>query len=189
MNMQLFRSFYTFISIRFGIFQPITKESLSSLRIFFQIVGIVIIFGLLINHYIKDRLIFAMNYTESLDDGFFFLDKKFSREDLKQGAVVGFVFKGPKNRYWKENSLFLKEISCKEGDSLSVTFSKEYFCNGKFIGLAHSKDSKNREVENFKFNGIIPKGKIFLTTQYKWSYDSRYWGFVDINNIEGVAIW
>lgn len=45
------------------------------------------------------------------------------------------------------------------------------------------------KVEQFIFNGVIPKDKFFVMGTHPRSFDSRYWGFVDRKDIKGVSIW
>lgn len=58
----------------------------------------------------------------------------------------------------------------------------QYYCNN-LIGRANKVDGNNKEIENFKFNGIIPKDKIFVVGTHALSHDSKYFGFVDKSQI------
>ncbi|MFA6396545.1 MAG: S26 family signal peptidase [Sulfurimonas sp.] len=95
------------------------------------------------------------------------------------------------NEYTAKVGYFFKEISCQGGQELIITENKEYFCDGRFIGMARSTDQYGKPVENFVFNGVVPKDSLFMTGTHPRSYDSKYYGFVKINQIERGAtpIW
>ena len=100
-----------------------------------------------------------------------------------------YIFEFPKDTsYYKKGTEFVKYAKCLPGDKLEVKNLK-YYCNGKYIDKARTKDSKGREVKPFVFNGIIPENKIFMYAPHPKSYDSRYWGFLDKNKIKGIVIW
>ena len=84
-------------------------------------------------------------------------------------------------------TIYDKKIVCKENDFLDVN-EKNYFCNGKYIGTATKYDGNKNEIDNFKFNGIIPKDKFFVVGTHPLSHDSKYFGFVDKSQILRKAI-
>lgn len=92
-----------------------------------------------------------------------------------------------KNDYTKKVNYLLKEIGCKEGHVLSTKADRSYFCDGKYLGSAVAFDSKGAFVENFKFNGLVPKDNFFMIGTDPRSYDSRYFGFVKKEQIERGA--
>ena len=128
----------------------------------------------------------AISSTPSLPYALFILDKKYDFKEIKKDAIIAFKYPG-KNKYvYNHNDLFIKIIKCVPGDYLRV-FDKKYYCNKKYIATALDKDSQGKKIDNFKFNGIIPKGKYFVIGTHPRSFDSRYWGFVDKNKIIAIA--
>lgn len=124
--------------------------------------------------------------TQSIDKQVMIYTKDFKNKELKDKLIY---FLLPKDTpYFSRFSNFAKYVRCESGDTLSVK-DLEYFCNDKLIGVAKTKDKNGKEVEPFVFNGIIPQGKYFVMGTHERSYDSRYWGFVDKNLIQGVSIW
>lgn len=78
-----------------------------------------------------------------------------------------------------------KILSCNERQELQKNEGK-WTCDGRFIGNSRDKAINGDQLEQFSFNGYVPKGKAFLTGTHKNSFDSRYWGFVDINSLTTV---
>lgn len=91
-----------------------------------------------------------------------------------------------KNQYTEKAKHLIKYVSCKEGDVLHVE-GMNYFCNGAQIAIALPSDHRGHKIDHFDFDGVIPKGKYFVTGTHPRSYDSRYFGFVDQSNIERGA--
>ena len=145
--------------------------------------------GFILSNYINKHYFIALNDTASLPDYFYIYKRDFTKDDLEQGVTIAFSFKHKNDNYYDYNHPFMKKIVCKEGDILNVDSSKRYFCNKSYFSIARSKDSKGKKIDNFIFNGKIPKDKYFTYTTAFKSYDSRYWGFVDFKDIKGVAVW
>ncbi len=106
---------------------------------------------------------------------------------IQKGRI--YIFPLEKNtQYYKKGTMFIKYAECLPGDTLNVKGLK-YYCNGKYFATAKTTDSKGIPVKHFVYNGIIPKGKVFMYAPHPRSYDSRYWGFLDENDIKGVVVW
>jgi len=83
----------------------------------------------------------------------------------------------------------IKEVGCMEGDLLAV-INKEYYCGeqkARYLGKAKDYALNGEKVESFVFNGVIPRGKMFVIGHHKDSYDSRYFGFIDKDKISAIA--
>ena len=94
------------------------------------------------------------------------------------------LFTPPQSKYITSKDVkYLKKIACKEDDWLRVDEYGQYYCNNNLIGRANKVDGNNKEIENFKFNGTIPKDKIFVVGTHPLSHDSKYFGFVDKTQI------
>jgi type IV secretory pathway protease TraF len=63
------------------------------------------------------------------------------------------------------------------------------YCDEVFLGIAlRGVVSREREVKQFVFNGAVPEGKIFIVGDSADSYDSRYFGFVNTDQVFGRVI-
>ena len=106
---------------------------------------------------------------------------------IQKGKI--YVFPLEKNtKYYKKGTMFIKYAECLPGNTLNVKGLK-YYCNGKYFATAQKTDSKGIPVKHFVYNGVIPKGKVFMYAPHPRSYDSRYWGFLDESDIKGVVVW
>lgn len=77
----------------------------------------------------------------------------------------------------------VKRLGCISGQYLNRQ-GKQFYCNGKEIAQAELTDSKGHILSVFHYSGIIPEGKAFAVGDTINSYDSRYWGFIDISATE-----
>ena len=80
-----------------------------------------------------------------------------------------------------------KMMSCLPGDTLTVK-GLEYFCNGASLGVALEKSTSGKTLDRFQFNGQIPEGNYFVMGHNPKSYDSRYFGFIQKEEIKHEAI-
>lgn len=129
----------------------------------------------------------VLNKTPSLEDKFFIINKHFKNEDLKTNKVLYFSL--PKETpYYKKGESFGKILKCQKGQTLA-TKHLSYYCDGVFLGKAKTTDINGKNVENFIFNGTILCNQFFVMGTHERSFDSRYWGFVNKEDIKGVAIW
>lgn len=79
-----------------------------------------------------------------------------------------------------------KRLVCWTGDVLTVS-GQDYYCNDQYIGRAKRTGRNGQALPQFVFNGKIPPGKAFAAGGHVDSFDSRYWGFVDIAQIERLV--
>lgn len=97
------------------------------------------------------------------------------------------LFIPPLTKYTQNRNIkYLKKIGCREGQNLSVKDLK-YFCDDELLGIAQDKDMNGKEMSKFIFNGVIPKDKYFVVGTHKYSFDSRYFGFIDKREIHRKA--
>ena len=82
-----------------------------------------------------------------------------------------------------DSGSIVKRIGCMPGGKL-VKAGYQYYCDGHFLGRA-------QEIQGhrpFDFSGIVPPGMVFLVGDKDTSYDSRYFGFKPLNDIETVLL-
>jgi signal peptidase I/conjugal transfer pilin signal peptidase TrbI len=83
-------------------------------------------------------------------------------------------------------SRLLKKVSCVAGEKLE-TRAREYFCNGEYLGMAKWYSLKGEPVGSFVYSGTVPEGKLFVMGRHADSFDSRYLGFIERRQVEGIA--
>ena len=105
-------------------------------------------------------------------------------KSIQKGDNIAFRFPTD-TPYFKKGDKFIKIAGCMPGDKLTIDDSKNYFCNDYWLGKALDTDSNGKPAVHFTYSGAIPDGKVFVFGTHVRSYDSRYWGFVDIASIEG----
>lgn len=82
-----------------------------------------------------------------------------------------------------------KKIGCFENHQLSIIESIYFYCDGALIGQAKTTATDGRKLPLFKWNDEkVPKGKAFLIGSHPDSFDSRYWGFIDLNNVQRLKV-
>lgn len=129
----------------------------------------------------------AVNVSPSLPQTLFLLNHYgVTDENLKRGAYVRTEKFSSKYLLSGIPVRMLKRIACAPGDRLEV-IGKLYVCNGLALGYAKLESSKGELVDKFEFSGRVPQGKWFLMGTHPDSFDSRYVGFWEIENIEALA--
>ena len=105
-----------------------------------------------------------------------------------RGDII--VFKYPEN----PRKDFIKRVVGIENDKIESR-NKKIYVNGKAViePYAYHFDSNIRPGGNDPRDNfgplIVPKGKVFVMGDNRdQSYDSRYWGFVDLKEIKGKAL-
>jgi len=102
----------------------------------------------------------------------------------KQNDYMMFVLN---DDYLPEGETHLvKRLGCIEGQYLKK-LNRQFYCDGKEIAIAAVQDSTGKQLPVFSFTGVIPKGKAFAVGDTDNSYDSRYWGFMDISAAERLT--
>jgi len=118
-----------------------------------------------------------------------FSDKRFLvLKSPEKGDII--VFKYPED----PKKDFIKRVIATEGDVLEER-DKMIYINGKKVEepYAYHSDSIIRHGGNDPRDNfgpiIVPKNKVFAMGDNRdQSYDSRYWGFVDLKAIKGEAL-
>lgn len=110
-----------------------------------------------------------------------------SRQGPEHGDVV--VFRFPRDRSLD----YIKRVVAVGGDTIEVR-DKQVFLNGKRVDNPHAHFT-NPDIMNAaagprdNFGPVtVPEGKIFVMGDNRDnSYDSRFWGFVDLQDVLGKA--
>ncbi|WP_073020911.1 conjugative transfer signal peptidase TraF [Halodesulfovibrio aestuarii] len=141
---------------------------------------------------------YRLNLTRSEPLGLY----KIVSEAPSRGDLASFCF-SPENEYkdltadrnYLGTSLLcpsgqkplLKEVVGVDGDSLTVKFSSMKVNDTIFILTSRAHDSNGRKLPHELRSGTIPGSKaLLLSTHHKNSFDSRYFGLVDVMALRKV---
>ncbi len=80
----------------------------------------------------------------------------------------------------------LKKVGCAAGHNLTVS-NGDYFCEADYLGHALPQDTKGTALPRFIFNGSVPAGRLFMVGTHPRSYDSRYFGFIHVGDVDKKA--
>jgi len=130
----------------------------------------------------------GINESNSINGTAFLINK--NNIDIFDKEYLVFLYDARNYHNYKRGKKFIKKVVCKPGDKLSfknMHHYYNYFCNDKFIAKAYKRDSKNKLLQHNTFIGKIPKDNYFVVGSHDKSFDSRYWGFVNKNQIIGGA--
>ncbi len=137
----------------------------------------------LTGYWLCSRIVISL--SPSLSHRIFLLDR--SGREPKKGDYVIFRFASPLLEQGKPQSL-IKEVACVPGDLLTVdTRNRFFYCNGKYLGMAKAITLKGAVLPMFIYSGRIPKGCLFVSGRHRDSFDSRYWGLLDVRNVRAIA--
>jgi len=78
-----------------------------------------------------------------------------------------------------ESVTLTKKLACYAGDVLQVE-NRDYYCEGHFLGRAKVETREGAPLVQFVHNGRIPDGKAFAFGDHQDSFDSRYWGLIEL---------
>ena len=87
-----------------------------------------------------------------------------------------------------DHDQMIKKVGCLPGEELTLGAANHFFCNGRPLGQALEADSKGRPLPIFSFNGQVPADKLFMVGTQSRSYDSKYYGFIDVHEISHQAL-
>lgn len=103
----------------------------------------------------------------------------------EKGDYINFVLKHPLIHHGVPQRV-TKKIMCVAGDRL-VSDGKEIYCNGKLIAITKTTFTPSSRVKTFLWRGQIPFDRAFVLGNHRDSFDSRYWGFVDLTKTERLV--
>lgn len=73
-----------------------------------------------------------------------------------------------------------KRFGCMAGETLE-TRDRSHYCSGIYLDTAKEKSVDGLDLPLFIFNGVIPDGYAYMSGYHHDSFDSRYWGFLDMS--------
>ncbi len=130
------------------------------------------------------------NSTDSIPIGFYWVSQV---DSLAKGDIAVFrPTEEAKNiilaRGWlPENGYLLKPIVALKGD-LVCAENSEIYVNGEAFGKVNLTDSKGRSLPRYSDCENLKSEQAFVAIKDKEnSFDSRYFGALNISQIEGVA--
>jgi conjugal transfer pilin signal peptidase TrbI len=146
-----------------------------------------IVLTLLVWSGMKIPSLISFSFTDSVGKKLFYY-KKGTPETVKKGDFVVFpVSISPDLVPNCKPCRVTKIVGCEPGQYLKNEGPK-FFCDGKYIGAAIKHSKKGVSVRQFTHNGIIPKNHFFAIGSKRDSYDSKYYGLVSQNIIQGTGI-
>lgn len=140
--------------------------------------GLVIAIALAAGAAIPARI--GVTVTPSLNHRVYYVRPRGGTEIPAKGDYV--TFAKPVNG---KRELVTKRVACAPGDRLRVE-GRKYYCDGAYLGEAQERSLKGEPLENFVFEGKVPAGKLFVTGDHRNSWDSRYYGFVEVDDVEAI---
>lgn len=90
-----------------------------------------------------------------------------------------------------KTDLLTKKVGCMPGEMLTVTSDRRFFCGDVPLGQALKEDFQGHKLPLFDFSGIVPQDTYFMTGSDPRSFDSKYFGFIQTNEIihKAYPIW
>ena len=152
-----------------------------------QTVAIVFLAFILAGSWLPGRITVAT--SGSLDHRVFFLLPAPAKVEL--GDYLVFSHRGlsqVQQGLRADHDQMIKRVGCLPGEQLIMDAANQFFCNGRLLGQALEADSNGRPLPRFSFNGTVPADKLFMVGTHPRSYDSKYYGFIDVHKISHQAL-
>jgi signal peptidase I len=126
----------------------------------------------------------TVTISDSVDHRIFYKQTFFDTDDIKKGSYVMAELYSELVKCCP--CLIVKRVAGVAGD-LIVSRDLDYFCNGKYLGKAKTHTMTGKPLMSYKTNGLIPDGTIFLMGDSPDSFDSRYYGPMEIKHVKAIA--
>lgn len=79
-----------------------------------------------------------------------------------------------------------KRVGCIAGEVLRYENGRHY-CGDDYLGTVLKRTSRGEPLKAFEYTGQIPEGKVFLLGDHERSFDSRYFGFVNVDALQRLT--
>lgn len=79
-----------------------------------------------------------------------------------------------------------KRVACTAGEKLEYR-AEEHFCDGHPLGRVLARTSTGIPLQAFQWNGPVPANMVFLSGDHPRSFDSRYFGFVQVASLQRLT--
>lgn len=109
-----------------------------------------------------------------------------------RGRYIAFVTR-QMEPFYANGTLAVKQIAAVPGDHVQVS-AAGVAINGRSHGeLVHLKEGERlwrigRRLADVERDELVPEGHLWMMGTYARSYDSRYWGYIENEQIVGRAI-
>ncbi|HUO04734.1 MAG TPA: signal peptidase I [Candidatus Binataceae bacterium] len=144
------------------------------------------------DHILVNKMAYGIRMPDSIfgiDTGPFHLGKYLMHfSQVQRGDVIVFVFPGDRTKD------FIKRVIGVPGDVVQVK-QGQVWLNGQPMPDPHAhfeisaSDRTDTNARDHSQPLTVPPGKLFMMGDNRdRSFDSRYWGFVDENDVEGRAV-
>ncbi|MGH8459348.1 MAG: S26 family signal peptidase [Nevskiales bacterium] len=84
-----------------------------------------------------------------------------------------------------QETLLTKRVDCIAGETLRFD-GKQFWCRDILLGGVIAKTWDGKPLTPFAWDGPIPDGKVFVMGEHPRSFDSRYFGLVDLQRLTRV---
>jgi hypothetical protein len=128
---------------------------------------------------------FAVTLTPSTDHRVFFLKYGPQIRELTKGVYVLFDIRSEYVDHGTPRRV-IKRIACTGGEELNA-IGRNIYCNGRKIAAANDLSLDGEELPRFLYNGKVPPDAVFATGQHRDSFDSRYFGFLKMEEVKAIA--
>ena len=151
-----------------------------------------ILAGFALSTSLREKGTYVFNCTESLPQYIFRREERARDVTLKKGDFVEVCPKYSKIRNFVQIKKgitgtcdsgvkpFLKIVGAVAGDFVEINNVSGIIVNDKILKGTVALSSK---IEHFNYKGYVPHRRYILYTQNPEGYDSRYFGFVDLDEI------
>jgi conjugal transfer pilin signal peptidase TrbI len=80
-----------------------------------------------------------------------------------------------------------KRFGCMPGQLLE-TRDRSHYCDGRYLDTAKERSIKGADLPVFMFNDVIPNGFAYMSGYHHDSFDSRYWGLLDLSREDIIPL-
>ncbi|MDT8440774.1 MAG: signal peptidase I [Desulfuromonadales bacterium] len=110
--------------------------------------------------------------------------------DPKRGDIIVFEFPEDRDKSYFQRRDFIKRIVGLPGDRVTIRY-KQVFVNGEPYRIPQEVHKDHSLIPGTRDNMpeiVVPADRYFVMGDNRdYSYDSRFWGFVDRDEIKGLA--